>query len=476
MSVMEPEANALSLPGNNTSEGSAEHNEKAKKEAVLVSGSLWHAIWIMSWPLLLLMLSNAVVGIVDVQLAQTFSASAQAAVGLGDQIVFLFVALILAASVGTNALVSRAFGARDQEEAISTQGQSLIFALLMGGILTIAACLFSGNLMGLFTPDALTEKLARPYLIIYALYFLPFSFLCIVNAGFRASGDAKVPLLIVLIMTFINVALDFWFVYGPWRSLGINGLALAGFSASTIGACIAWFKLRQSALKDSARRLLPLNYPLLLKLIKISVPAALQRITWTMAIFVVFFTLKNCPSPTAALAAWTIGIRVESFLFMPMFALGQAVSSVVGQNLGAKEDERAFQAGWNVSWLGFGLMVVCGTLLFLYSPTLARLMASDPEAIKYCTSYLQICALAQPLQAMSMIFNGALQGAGDTRVPMWITIFTQWLIRLPLSWLLAITFKFGPLGVWIAMSLSSSMSGLLNLWRYQSRAWERLKL
>ena len=476
MCSMEPEGNSSSLCANNASEDLTEHNSENASKAVLVSGSLWHAIWIMSWPLLLLMLSNAIVGIVDVQLAQTFGPSAQAAVGLGDQIVFLFVAVILAASVGTNALVSRAFGARDQEEATASHGQSLMFALWMGTILTIAGCLFSGNVMQWFAPDQLVAKLVQPYLIIYSLYFLPFSFLCIVNAGFRAAGDAKVPLLIVLVMTFVNVAADIWFVYGPLRSLGINGLAMSGFIASIIGASIAWFKLKGSVLKGSMRKLLPVNYPLLLKLIKISVPAALQRITWTMAIFAVFFTLKNCPNPTAALAAWTIGIRVESFLFMPMFALGQAVSSVVGQNLGAQEDERAFQAGWTVSWLGFAIMLVCGALLFIFSPTLARLMASDPDAIKYSTSYLQICALAQPLQAMSMIFNGALQGAGDTRVPMWITIFTQWFIRLPLSWFLAITCTLGPLGVWIAMSLSSAISGLLNLWRYQSRAWERLKL
>src|ERR1700722_3030899 len=190
--------------------------------AILVEGSLWHAIWIMSWPLLLLMIGNAVVGVVDINLAQVYGASAQAAVGVSDQVVFLFVALILSVSIGTNALVSRAFGARDRELATHTQGQALLMAMTMGLLLTGCALLFAGYLMHLFTPDANVNALCKPYLTIYALYFIPFSFLCIVNAGFRADGDAKTPLMVVLTMTLINVLGDFWFVYGPLHHLGIK--------------------------------------------------------------------------------------------------------------------------------------------------------------------------------------------------------------------------------------------------------------
>ncbi len=127
----------------------------------------------------------------------------------------------------------------------------------MGGLLTVCALLFSGNLMQFFSPDAVVATLAKPYLIIYALYFLPFCFLCIVNAGFRAAGDAKTPLLVVLVMTSINVIGDYWFVYGPMRYLGIKGLAIAGFTASIIGAAVAGYRLSKSILKNSVRNLLP---------------------------------------------------------------------------------------------------------------------------------------------------------------------------------------------------------------------------
>ena len=189
-----------------------------------------------------------------------------------------------------------------------------------------------------------------------------------------------------------------------------------------------------------------------------------------------FLHFKHCVNPTAALAAWTIGMRVEAFLFMPMFALGQAVSSIVGQNLGAQEHERAFTAGWNVAWIGFITMLICATAIFIFAPNLAAIMTNDPHSRAYTISYLQIVALAQPLQSFAMVFNGALQGAGDTRIPMWITVFTHWIIRQPLAWILAITYNFGAAGVWTVMTISASISGLLNLWRFQSRAWQKLKL
>lgn len=447
-----------------------------EKQALLVRGNLWQAIWTMSWPLFLLMISNAVVGVVDVQLAQTFGASSQAAVGIADQIVFLFVAAALAASIGTNALVARALGAQEIEKAIRTHGQAILFAILTGACLTVCAILFAGNLMKFFSPDQSVLHLAKPYLIIYALYFVPFCFLCIVNAGFRASGNTKTPLLVVLSMTIVNVAGDYWFVYGPLRYLGIKGLAWAGFFASIVGASVAAYYLCRSILANSLKKLFPIDYHILHQLINISAPAALQRITWTLSVFVLFFTLKHCPDPTAALASWTIGIRLESFLFMPMFALGQAVSSIVGQSLGAHDYDRAYKAGWNVAWLGFSLMLACGALLFFNAPSLAGLMTNDSSALQYTISYLQVCALAQPLQAMAMIFNGALQGAGDTKIPMWITILMHWIVRQPLAWVLAITYSMGPIGAWIAAALSVSGSGLLNLWRFQSRAWEKLKL
>jgi len=193
-------------------------------------------------------------------------------------------------------------------------------------------------------------------------------------------------------------------------------------------------------------------------------------------VFILFFILSRCAYPVQAIASWTIGIRVESILFMPLMALSMAVSSIVGQNLGARQDRRAFTAGWHVSWIGVVLMVVLGVFLFLGAGSLAQLMSHDPKTIEFTTNYLRINALAEPFLALGMILSGALQGAGDTRSPMWISITCHWVIRVPLLWLLALKMGYGPTGAWITMAISIIIMGLLMAWRYQSGTWLKVRV
>jgi Na+-driven multidrug efflux pump len=169
-------------------------------------------------------------------------------------------------------------------------------------------------------------------------------------------------------------------------------------------------------------------------------------------------------------------MRIEALIFMPLMALSLSVASIVGQSLGAQKSERAFKAGWQVTYVGVAMMVVMAMCLFCGADFLAHVMSNDPATILYSRRYLQINSLTEPFLAVSMVLTGALQGAGDTRTPMWITIFTNWIVRLPLAWVLCINCKMGPDGVWIAMATSITLSATLATWRYQSRAWLKTRL
>jgi putative MATE family efflux protein len=295
----------------------------------------------------------------------------------------------------------------------------------------------------------------------------------IVNAAFRAIGDAKTPLVIVVVMTTINVIGDYATVFGnfPVPGLGVRGIALAAVFSSAIGATIAVWRLSKSPLKESLSRLFPLRFDLMRRVIDIGVPSALQRWSWAAAVFVLFFILSRCPNPTEALASWTIGMRIEGLLFMPVMALSLAISSIVGQNLGARRLKRAYQAGWHVSWIGITMMFLLATPMFIFAPELAKIMSNDIKTIAYTVDYIRINAIAEPFLALGMVLSGALQGAGDTRSPMWISIVSNWIVRLPLAWLLALTLHLGPRGAWISMSVSVLMTAVLITWKYQSRTW-----
>ncbi len=432
----------------------------------------------MSWPLLLTTISGSITGMVDIQVAGLIGSAAQAAVGLSEQIIFLFMIFIMSVSVGTTAVVSRAVGAGDTADSIAATSQSLALALMMGVVLAILAFLTSSLVLPVFTSSKPVIEQAQLFLRIFSMYLIPFSILSIVNASFRAIGDAKTPLAVILAVTTVTVAGDYLTVVGNWPvpGLGINGIAWSSVVGSTVGGTIAIWQLRRSPLKDSLIHIWPLSFGGIGRVVNIGIPSALQRFSWACAVFVLFFILSRCQNPTEALASWTIGMRVEGLVFMPLLAFSLAVSSIVGQNLGARQVDRAFQAGWHVMWIGVALLLVLAVLIFACAEPFARFMSQDPQTIKYTAGYLRINAIAEPFLAVGMVLAGALQGAGDTRAPMWISVFSNWIVRLPLAWLLALCLGWGPDGAWASMTVSVILMGLLTAWRFQSGAWVKVKV
>jgi len=333
-------------------------------------------------------------------------------------------------------------------------------------------------MIGLFTRSQQVFEAARTYLNAYSLVLIPYSVSIIANALFRAIGDSKKPLIVVSTMTAINITLDVLLVVYQWpvKGLGVVGMAWAGLIAALAGATLSLFLIRQSILSPCLGQIWPVHRDILRRLSAIGLPSAFQRLGWTLSVFVVFFILDKCQNSVAALASWTIGMRVESLIYMPLMALSLAVSSIIGQNLGANETDRAIQAGWRVTNIGIVMMVILGFGLFAFAGPVARSMSTDIGTIAYTTSYLRINCLAEPFLALAMVLTGALQGAGDTKSPMWFTIITNWLVRLPLAYFLAIALHLGPEGVWWAMTTSILLQAVLVTWRFHSKAWLTVKV
>lgn len=453
-------------------------DQASTSEGALVQGSLWKAIWSMSWPLLLTTVSTSIIGLVDMQVAGKLGSPQQAAVGLSEQVLFLFMVFIMSIGVGTNAMVSRAAGAGDTNEATEAAAQSLSLSVSIGLVLCVMSLLCARFGLQLFSQAPDVVSIATDYLSTYSFYLVPFSIAAIVHNSFRAIGDAKTPLLIVACTTVINIAGDYLTVLYNWPvpGLGLRGIPASGIFASTLGATLGIYFLSRSPLKGSLKRLLPVHMDYVKRILKVGIPSGLQRLGWSLSVFVLFFILTHCTYPTNAIAAWTIGMRVEALLFMPLMALSLAVSSIVGQNLGAKRLDRAVSAGWKVTGIGIALMCVLGTLMFVFAKELAGTMTQDAHTAEYVIAYLRINACSEPLLALTMILGGALQGAGDTRVPMLITVCSHWIVRLPLAYTLAILFKFGPSGAWASMAASCMVSATLTTLRFNSKAWANIKV
>ncbi|MGH9552528.1 MAG: MATE family efflux transporter, partial [Terriglobales bacterium] len=269
--------------------------EAARDEGRLVQGSLWTAIWTMSWPLLLTTISASLIGLTDIKMAGILGSSQQAAVGLCEQMLFLFLVFIMSIGAGTTAMVSRAAGAGNHAEASECTAQSLSLSFGMGLVLSVLAFCFAKYGFVLMKPEPDVVRYGSAYLGVYSFYLIPFSIACQVNSSFRAIGDAKKPLIIVSCMTVINIVGDIATVMYDWpiHGLGLLGIPLSAITASSFGATLGLFFISRSELKDSLKRLLPVYWNYVERILRIGVPAALQRLSWAFSVFVLFFILMQ---------------------------------------------------------------------------------------------------------------------------------------------------------------------------------------
>jgi len=206
-------------------------------------------------------------------------------------------------------------------------------------------------------------------------------------------------------------------------------------------------------------------------------PAAMLQIAWNGGTIVLYNILGRLGEDSiVALAAIANGLRIEGAIFLPAFALNMSASVLIGQNLGAGDPERAERVGWRIAGAGALILSAMAVVVFIWAEFFAGLVAKDPAVLAETARYLRLNMLGQPFIALSLSLSGGLQGAGDTRGPMWAIVIAMWLIRLPLAYGLALHFGFGAVGVWWSMVISMACQGLLMARRFSSGRWKELQL
>jgi len=445
----------------------------------LTAGDLWVHIWQLSWPMLLIMLFNFVVGLTDIYVAGLINPKVQAAVGFVNQLYFLLIIIANAISIGTVALVSRNIGSGDLARARINAKQSLIFGSLIALVLTIAGLVFYREIIAAagFPPEIRT--IGETFLWIFAFALGPSYLLIISNAVFRASGEVRKPLLTMFVFSAVNVLGDFALVFGipPFPRLGYPGIALSTAIAATIGMGINFIFFSFPRWKALYQRPWSISIASIKTIANLGWPAGLLQIAWNAGSIVLYNILGRLGGASiVALASLTNGLRIEAIIFLPAFALNMAASVLVGQNLGAKNPDRAAAVGWKIAWVGVVLLSAIAICIFIWAEYFASFLTKEPAVLAETTRYLRITMFSEPFMALSLILGGGLQGAGDTRGNMWVIVICMWFIRLPLAYLLALVLGYGAMGVWVAMIFSMMVQGLLMARRFHQGQWKALKV
>ncbi|MCC6347011.1 MAG: MATE family efflux transporter [Nitrospirales bacterium] len=449
-----------------------------KEEALnLTMGNLWTNIWQISWPMLLVMLLNFFVGLTDIYVAGLISPDVQAVVGFVGQIYFLIILIANAISIGTVALLSRAIGARDYDQALEIARQSLAFSALSAVALTVFGLVFPREIVLLAGFPADIQERGVHFLRIFALAIGPNYLLIISNAVFRASGEVKKTLLSMSLAGILNIIGNFILVFGifSFPGLGYIGIALATAFSVTAGMAVCLVLFRTSRWRLLYTKHWSFSPLLIRRIINLSWPAALLQIAWNAGSLILYNILGRLGEASiTGIASLTNGLRIEAVIYLPAFALHMAASVLVGQNLGAGNPERAEKIGWKIAFSGIILISMMAVVIFACAGSLASVVSQSPGVMEETTRYLRIMMVSEPFMALSTILGGSLQGAGDTRGTMWIVVVAMWLVRIPLAFFLALGAGYGAPGVWVAMITSMFFQGMLVAWRFHRGSWKKV--
>lgn len=446
-------------------------------EVLSTPGSLGQApsILQLAWPAVVGNLLMSVVGIVGIKAVGTLGTQAVAAVTTGHRIFFISQGILMALTAGTTAMVARAWGAGDKDEAGKVTRASVVIGAVLSVLLAIPCMVFADELVGIFKLDPQTLAEAADFIRWISVFNIAFSLSMVIGSAVRAAGDTITPLWIGAVTNVVNVFLLYGMVFGRFGfpAMGVRGAALASGIAFAVGAVISLVMWLKGWLIVGVGTGRSLTSERIGQLIRIGIPAGGEQFILQVG-FVAFLYIVAFYG-TAAYAAYGIGVQLLSLSFVVGFGFAIAASTHVGQRLGALDPEGAARSGWRAMWLSVAAMTVIGAIIIATAEFTASLMIDDPEVIRLTVVFIYILGAVQPLMAMEFALGGALRGAGDTRFPMLTTLTGLVVVRGSVA---AIGAYLGLSVEWIyaALIVDYIVKASMLAWRFKQDRWKLIQI
>ena len=435
-------------------------------------GPVGRAIFILAVPMVLEMVMESIFAVVDVFVVAHLGADAVATVGLTESFMTLIYALAMGVSIGAGAMISRRIGEKDREGASHTAAQVMLFGFLASITMGLFFVVFAPQLMRIMgANDGVMRNLTFTRVMLGCNASVVMLFLA--NSVFRSTGDAAIAMRVLWLSNGINIVLApaLVFGWGPFPQLGIAGAAIGTTIGRGTGALFAMSKLfRPGSRIQVQREHFALDPSLIARVLKLSGAATFQVFIGMASWIGLIRILASFGS--AALAGYTIGIRIIIFALLPSFGMANAAATMVGQALGARKPERAEQAVWTAGGYSALFLGTIGLVFILFARVIVQLFTPDPAVQAYAIGTLRTVAFGFPLYAYGMAITQSFNGAGDTRTPTVINLIVFWMIELPLSWLLAHVFGFGPQGLFYAITFAFSILAVISAAMFRRGAWK----
>jgi len=436
-------------------------------------GSLKRAVLLLSVPMVLEMVMESVFAVVDVFFVSKLGADAVATVGITEAIMTLVYAISIGLAMATTAMVSRRIGEHKPKEAANTAFQAIVTGISISLLIAVPGFIFAEDILRLMGASSHMVHELSGYTRIMLAGNVVIMLLFIINAIFRSAGDAAISMRVLWIANILNIMLDPCLIFGigPFPELGITGAAVA----TNIGRGVA--VIYQFYILFRGKRRIKLGWNdlvirpiLIMRLIKISMGGIGQNIIATSS----WIGLVRIVSiyGSEVVAAYTIAIRVMIFTLLPSWGISNAAATLVGQNLGAKQADRAERSVWLTARINMIFMGAISIFFIVVPEIFIRLFIADVRVVEIGSSCLRIMSYGFLAYALGMVLINSLNGAGDTRTPTFINLIAFWLVEIPLAYFLAITLGFEERGVFASVVIAETVLTLLALYFFKQGKWK----
>jgi putative MATE family efflux protein len=441
------------------------------------SVNLNRAILLLAVPMVLEMVLESLFAVVDVAWVGRLGADAVATVGLTESMLSLVFAVGMGLSLSTTAMVARRIGEKDPEGAAVAGVQAIFLGLFVSLAIGLPCLIFAPQLLRLMgaTPEIISVGSGYTRICLGGSCAVILLFLN--NAIFRGAGDAAIAMRLLWVSNIINLILDPCLIFGlgPFPKLGVTGAALATFSGRSIGVMYQFYRL----LKGTERiRVLTsqirVRLDVLLRLLRVSLTGILQfaiaHTSWIGLVRIV------STFGAAALAGYTIAIRIVIFVILPSWGLSNAAATLVGQNLGAGKPNRAERAVWRTGLYNVVFLGSVGVFFILFAEPVVRLFIRDPAVVPLGAACLRIVSYGNIGYAYFMVMMQAFNGAGDTITPTVVNFFGFWLFEIPLAYVLAMPFGMKSNGVFFSIAIAESSMATASAILFKRGKWKKQKI
>ena len=430
-------------------------------------------IFALALPIIGGMVSQNLLNIVDTAMVGFLGDAALAAVGLGGFIVFMCQALILGISTGVQTSAARRKGEGRADRAAAILNTALLLVLLVAPLFSLLLMQLAETVYPYLNSDPAVIERGVPYLEwrLGAIVFVGMNFAF--RGYWNALDMSRLYMNTLIMMHACNIVLNYVLIFGKLGSpaYGVTGAGMASAISMAVGSAIYFFLGFRHMAKGCFLRCLATRHEAA-SLIRISLPAGLQQLFFAAGLVAMFWIIGRIGTPE--LAAANVLITVLLFAILPGLALGIACTTLVGQSLGRRDAEDAYRWAWDVGKVAVLLLTVLGLPMWLVPDLVSSIFIHEPSTRELARWPMRIMGLTMPIEAIGFAFMHGLLGAGDARRVMLVSVGTQWLVFLPLAYIVGPVLGFGLIGVWILQGGSRVLQSFLFAEMWHGRKWQHI--